>query len=328
VSNLDADTYSEASAREYVRAIPLSHLSIEVGHFYMEDLLNGHERIRAQFQRIRPWVATATATVDTGSSKPRVSTCLLIDDYFRNDTNPGEILNKLIKIADECKVLIDYVVREAGCCVADDVPLAELTAAKLRPEPPPGSNGSRPPTRESGWLCNGERSQEPFDQAMRRRPWQPPQEFGKRQHSIFIDLELWKDAPARVDAEAVPQRSWSCPFLASVWQLLRLGMLRHHGEAVASPHSWPPGAEWPQHWAELPAVIRLNPHATPFAAYRTASILPHWYLPIEDAVRVILGHVSLDDAITDQVVDRAAKEGVTVSRSVIDRISQIFIEGS
>ncbi|MGH3697073.1 MAG: SCO2522 family protein [Pseudonocardiaceae bacterium] len=325
---MDADTYSEATARENIRALPLSHLSIEVGHFYMEDLLSDQERIRTQFQRVRPWIATSIAAVEAGSNKPRVSTCFLIDDYFRNDTDPGEILDKLIKIADDCGVQIDYVAREAGCCVADDVPLAELTAAKLRPEPSPGSNGSRPPTYESGWLCNGERSREPVEQAMRARPWQPPQEFGKRQHSIFVDLELWKDATTRVSDESLRQRTWSCPFLASVWQLLRLGMLRHYGEAVALPHTWPLGTDWPDHWDQLPPVIRLNPHASPFAAYRTISILPQFYLPIENAVRVILGHLSVDDNIVDQIVDRAAKEGVRVSRSVIDRISQIFVEGS
>lgn len=328
MSSLDSDIYSEETALDYVRGVPLSHVSVEVGHFYMEDLLNGEERIRAQFLRIIPWVKAATAAVDTGSSsRSRVSTCFLIDDYFRDDTNPREILGKLITIAGECGVRIDYIAREAACCVAEDVPLAALTAAKLLPEPVRATNGSRPPTQESGWLCNGERSPEPvYGQAMRKEKWKPPQEFGKRQHSIFLDLELWKDIKAHVNGEVVTQRIWSCPFLASVWHLLRLGMLRHYGEVVASPQLWRQGAEWPEAWDELPAVIQLNPHASPFAAYRSVSVLPRGYLPIEDAVRVILGHLRLDDAITHQIASLAAKEGVTVSRSVLDRISHVFVE--
>lgn len=326
MKSLDSDIYSEETARDYVREVPLSHLSVEVGHFYMEDLLKDEERIRASFLRIVPWIAAATAAVDTCRNKPRVSTCFLIDDYFCDDTSPREILSKLIKIAGECGVRIDYIAREASCCVAGDVPLAALTAAKLLPEPITATNGSRPPTHESGWLCNGERSPEPDYQAMRTEKWKPPEEFGKRQHSIFLDLELWKDVKAQVNGEVVTQRIWSCPFLASVWHLLRLGMLRHYGEIVASPQLWRQGAEWPEAWDELPAVTQLNPRASPFAAYRSVSVLPRGYLPIEDAVRVILGHLRLDDAITQQIANRAAKEGITVSRNVIDRISHIFVE--
>jgi hypothetical protein len=330
VNPSDATTYSEETDQDHARGVPLSHLSIEVGHASMEELLNGEERIRSLLQRVMPWVAAATASVLTGRGiKPRLSTCFLIDDYFRKETNPAEILGKLIPIAAECRVSIDYLAREAGCCVADGVPLAELAEARLLPEPAPGTNGFRPPTHESGWLSNGVRSPESDPgQAMQTQKWQPPQEFGKRNHSVFLDVELWKEVDERAKGAAVTPRTWSCSFLASVWQLLRLGMLRNYGEAVAQPYAWPPGATWPESWDDLPAVIRLNPHAAPFAAYKTVSILPHSYLPIEHAVRVILGHLSLDDVVIGQVVEREAKEGLRVSSSIIDRVSYIFIEGS
>jgi hypothetical protein len=328
VNPLDITTYNEASDEERVRGIPLSHLSIEVSHFSMEALLNGEECIRSTFQRAVPWIAAATASVATRRGvEPRLSTCLLIDDYSRSATNPAETLEKLITIATECGVRIDYLAREAGCCVADGVPLAELTAARLLPEPTPGTNGARPPTRESGWLCNGVRSPESdAGQAMRMRKWQPPQEFGKRNHSVFLDVELWKEADEPANGDGVTPRTWSCSFLATVWQLLRLGMLRHYGEAVAQPHTWPPGAKWPEHWVDLPAVIQLNPRAAPFAAYRTVSIVPHSYLSVEHAVRVILGHLRLDDVVISQVVEREAREGLRVLSSVIDRISYVFLE--
>lgn len=327
---LDATTYSEETYQDHAREVPLSHLSIEVGHASMEALLNGEERIRSQFQRVAPWVTAAAASAITGrASKPRLSTCFLIDDYFRNNTNPREILGALIPIAKECGVSIDYLARESGCSVADGVPLAELTAARLLPEPAPGTNGFRPPTHESGWLSNGGRSPEPDPgQAMQTQKWQPPQEFGKRNHSVFLDVELWKYADGQVKGETKRQRTWSCAFLASVWQLLRLGMLRNYGETVAEPCTWPPGTKWPEYWEDLPAVIRLNPRAAPFAAYRSVSILPHSYLPIEHAVRVILSHLSLDNVVTGQVAKREEKEGLPVSPSIIDRASYIFVEGS
>jgi hypothetical protein len=328
VNALDVVTYSEATDHDRIRAVPLSNLSIEVGHFYMEDLLNGEDRIRTHFQRVVPWIKAATDAVEAPGGKPRVSTCFLMDDYFHHDTNPAEVVTKLLRIADECDMRIDYLAREAGCCVADGVPVAEFTAARLLHEPAPGTNGSRPPAHESGWLCNGKRSTEPdSDQAMRTGQWQPPLEFGKRNHSIFLDVELWTETEEWVQGQKRTQRTWSCPFLASVWQLLRLGMLRNYGEPMAQPHPFPQGTEWPEHWGDLPAVMQLNARAAPFAAYRSVSILPHSYLPIEHAVRTILDHLSLDDAVTTQVVERAQQEGLAISRRATDRVSHVFIEG-
>jgi hypothetical protein len=329
VTTVDSATYSEATEQDEPRQLQLAHLSVEVGHLYMEDLLNGEDKIRAQFRRVRPWLTAAIADADAGSgdAKPRVSTCFLMDDYFRSDTDPREIVPKLLRIAKECDITIDYLAREAGCWEADGVPLAEMTAAMLLPEPPLRTNGSRPPLRESGWLCNGERSPgDDSDQAMLVRPWQPPTQFGRRQHSIFLDVELWKDSTERVDGKPVSQRIWSCPFLASVWHLLRLGMLRYYGEPVAQPQPWLAGADWPEHWSDLPAVIQLNPRAAPFAAYRSTSIMPRGYLSIENAVDVILRHLDLDEAVVSQVLSRARAEQVTVPRAVTRRISHIFIE--
>lgn len=326
---LDTYVYGEVTDRNRIREVPLSHLSIEVGHLHMDDIRNDDERVRTHFRAVERWLSMSIASVVNSGSKSRVSTCFLIDDYFQRDTKPEEIVGNLLKAAAECGVSIDYIAREAGCCDADNVSLAELTAARLLPEPAPGANGSRPPTSASGWLCNGERSPESeSDQAMRTQRWRAPQEFSKRHHSIFVDIELWKDADELVDGHAETQRIWSCAFLASIWQLQRLGMLRHHGNAVAQPRPWPPDMAWPEHWDELPAVIQLNPHAAPFAAYQSLSILPQCYLQTENAVRVILGHLSLDDAVTDQIVVRAAKEDMQVSRSVVDRVSHIFIKES
>lgn len=333
MSALDSAVYTEATEQDKVKRVALSHLSIEVGHFYMDDVRHGDEVIRTQFSQVAPWVAAATAAVSAevraaGTETPRVSTCFLIDDYFTNDTDPREVTEKIVAIAKQCGITIDYLAREAGCSVTGDVNVAELTAAMLLPEPPPGTDGSRPPLATTGWLCNGERSESSdSDQAMRVAPWRPPQEFGKRNHSIFLDIELWKEKQERVDGILETKRLWSCPFLAAVWQLLRLGMLRHYGEPVAQAQQWPADVPWPEHWRDLPTVIQLNPRAAPFAAFRSISILPKTYLPIEHAVDVILDHLDLDNAVTGQVIERAAEAGLTVPARVTDRISHVFIDG-
>ncbi|PRY37820.1 SCO2522 family protein [Umezawaea tangerina] len=331
MTTIDTSAYTEATAKPEPRHVALSHLSVEVGHFYMEDLADGDERIRTQFRKVLPWLEatrTALAADLDGVVKPRLSTCFLIDDYFRTDTSPDEIVDRLLGIADEFGITIDYLAREAGCFEADRVPLAELTAAMLLPEPPVGTTGARPPVQDSGWLCNGERAPDTNSGNQAMMPvtdWEPPVEFGKRNHSIFLDVELWKDRTERVDGRLVERRQWSCPFLASVWQLLRLGALRYEGEPVAQPQRWT-GDSWPKRWSDLPAVVQLTQNPAPFAAYRTTSILPQSYLGIEHAVRVILDHLDIDKSVTDKTVERALREGVRLPEQLSSRVSHIFVE--
>jgi hypothetical protein len=71
--------------------------------------------------------------------------------------------------------------------------------------------------------------------------------------------------------------------------------------------------------------MQMNPRAAPFSAYRSVSILPQRYLPIENAIKLILGHLSLDEPITNQLVERGAQENLEIPRKVIDRISHVFI---
>ncbi len=324
---MNAPVYTEAGSSPEPRQLALSHVSIEVGHFYMEDLLNGEERIRAQFREVARRLRAERAALHDGNNgvKPRISTCFLIDDYFRPDTDPSVILPRMLQIADECQIEIDYLAREAGCHEADGVPLAEITASMLLPEPPAGTTGARPPAQESGWLCNGQRTPAPAMQAMMPgTAWRPPEEFGKRNHTIFTDVEMWSDEVAMVDGVRTERRRWSCPFLAAVWQLIRLGALRHRGEPVAEPATWT--EKWPSRWSELPAVIRLTDQPQPFAAYRTISILPKPYLQIEHAVDVILSHLDLDEAVVAQTARRADAEGVGLPAQVTERISHVFFE--
>lgn len=330
---LNSATYSETTEQYRPRQLQLSHLSIEVGHFYMEDLFSGEDQIRAQFKRVAPWVkaATAAAAAELGNVKPRVSTCFLVDDYFRNDTNPATIVKVVDRIATECGITIDYLAREAGCCTVDGVSLAELVVAMLVPEPPVGTNGSQPflyEYKESGWLCNGERPSVESEEAMLVESPRPPVQFGKRNHSIFLDVELWKDTRERVDNKIVSRRTWSCPLLASIWHLLRLGMLRYYGEPVAQPQQWPIDEDWPQHWDGLPTVTQLNPRAAPFSAFRSTSILPRSYLAIEHAVDVILNHFDIDEAVVNQMIERGRRESLIIPREITSRISHIFIEDS
>lgn len=145
-------------------------------------------------------------------------------------------------------------------------------------------------------------------------PWSPPRENGYNRHSIFIDVELWSDAERR--------RLWSCPFLAAVWQLLRLGALRDKGKPVLVAEPAP--ESYPRDWDELPAICQVESRAKPFSAYRTVSVLAPRYLPVEHAVRTILSQVALDPQPSRQAMERAEREGLVLAPEFVERIEYIF----
>ena len=288
------------------RQVALAHLSIELGHLYMEDFRMGAERLREHFRRVAPWARAAAG--DVAARQPRVSTCFLIDDYFTRFSTPAKVVSSLVEAAAESGLTIDYVARESGCARAGEVDLAMLVQQHLVDEPVEGANGGRPVTSDSGWLTNGERS--PVDSQ-----WRPPRQSVVRNHSIFVDIELWRDEPGG--------RLWSCPFLAAVWQLQRLGLIRHRGEPVAEPV---PVAvtELPGDWDEMPAIVRLNPKAAALRAYRTFSVLDSRFLQVELAVRTILGQVAIDQAVAEQVSERAKAEGIDLPPETVNRIGYAF----
>lgn len=316
--------FRETTAEPRTQAVPLSHLSLELGHFYMEDFEAGPEHLRHHFDRVRPWVEAArTVAADrAGGRRPRISTCFLIDDYFTRFSSPAELVPLLLAEADRAGLVVDYLARESACADAGKVPVAEAVAGRLVEEPPPGSYGIRPPAAQTGWLANGERSPAArAPQAMKKATaWQPPKETAARRHSVFLDVELWSDT-------SDGHRTWSCPFLAAVWQLARLGLLRNQGEPVLVPHPHT-ASGFPEDWDELPPLIRLNPRADPFAAYRTCSVLPNRFLPVEHAVRVILDQTEVDPEALRQVTERSAREAVAVPDSVADRVSYVFYAGA
>lgn len=312
-------TFQERSAQPRVEQLPLAHVSIELGHLYMEDYAGGVEQLRRHFREVRPWVAAAherVAAMLGPGKRPRISTCFLVDDYFTRFSTPDQVITQLVEAAGDNGLTIDYVAREAGCAEAGGVRPAELVLDRLVADPPPGTDGVWPPPQESGWLTNGDRPPGSSAQpAMTRSTgFHPPAENAKNRHSIFLAVEIFSAEP--------DGRQWSCPYLASVWQLLRLGMLRYAGRTVAPPE--PAGDRLPADWAEMPAILRLNPAAQPFSAYRTLSMLARRFQNIEAAVGVVLSQVAVDEEVQQQVRRRAEAEGFPLPDDLVQRISYVF----
>src|SRR5690348_6801469 len=309
--------FAEASAEVRVQSLPLAHLSLEVGHLYFEDFDEGPDRLRAHFEQTAPWVhGLRDALAARLAGRPRVSTCFLIDDYFGPKRSPAQILPGLIDAAASHGMPIDYLVRESACADADGVPLAELVAERIVADPVPGTNGARPAVRDSGWLSNGQRSAQPrSSEAMSLDTgWRPPVQNAANRHSIFMDVQLWDEVGGR--------RRYSCAYLASVWQLLRLGLLRRAGEPVAQPRAWED--DFPDEWSQLPPVVALNPAAEPFSAYRTHSVLGRRFSLTEQAVRTILSQVLVDPRLAEEAQRRAAAEGMPLPLEAAERVDYTF----
>jgi len=313
--------FRESTAQPRVESVGLSHVSVEVGHLYMEDIKAGPAALRATFQEIAPWVRVATESPTTvRGGTIRASTCFLVDDYFAAFSTPATVVPEVLAAAEDAGVTIDYLARESACAVAGDSRPVDLALGRLVIEPTRGTTGARPPATQSGWLCNGERSPgSPTAEAMTEtRQWQPPVQAAARRHSIFVDVELWNDESG--------SRLWSCPMLAAVWQLLRLGLLRDDGRPVAVPRNWT--GSWPDRWEDLAPVTRLQPAAYPFAAYTTMSIVSPRFLPVELAVRTILSQLSCEAAVLEQVTDRARQDKLDLPGEIVDRLHYVFVGSS
>jgi hypothetical protein len=318
VSKVKAE-FLESSADFKVDSLPLSHVSVEIGHLYMEDFADGENALQRTFAAAAPWVRTAQTPRAIGCDKEsvRVSTCFLIDDYFSRFSAPAVVVPMVLTAAEREGLRIDYLARESACAEAGGASPAYLTLGRLVPEPVPGTTGGRPPLTETGWLTNGQRSPGTSrGEAMAKpRLWQPPQESARRRHSIFIDVELWDDDAGR--------RTWSCPMLAAVWQLMRLGLLRDQGGPVATPQDWTDPL-FPGTWDDLPPIIQLNPKATAFAAYTTLSVLSPRFLPVELAVRTILSQFACDNSLLEEAADRAGRDAMQLPAELVDRIRYVF----
>jgi hypothetical protein len=329
-------TYREDTGAPATESVGLSHLSLELGHLYMEDFGRGVEYLTRYFEMIRPWVDAAKHSIRRQVAHPRISTCFLVDDYFSQLESPEKIIRMISEAAENSGVEIDYLARESGCAQAHGLDLAELLMGYLVPEPLPNSNGSAPPMEQFGWLANGERTPDFHGarppametgwlsnhdrtpevvgaMAMTDPKWRPPSQSAPNRHAIFMDVEL------------TDGKQWSCAYLAAVWQCLRLGLLRNNGRQVVHPMRVPDPV--PVLWSDLPAVLQLSENPKPFCAYRTMSILGSRFVEIEAATRVILGQVAVPLAVAEQLQKRAAKEQpkpYQLPAQVLDRIDYLF----
>ncbi|HSW75164.1 MAG TPA: hypothetical protein VLG16_04855 [Candidatus Saccharimonadales bacterium] len=241
---------------ESIPFIERAGLSIEPGHYYANAFSrNATPPLADRFASTRLWVETAESELkqDTGEE---ASTVFLIDDYTCN-FKPQRIIPQIRDAAEQSGLRIDYLAREAAC-----VPLAGFILGQL--------DITDNFTKELGIT---RQFQGTLEGAGRWDTWDGRLQFGG-------DL-YYKHA----------KNEWACAHLASVWQLLRLGVLRHpdFDKPFLLDGELPP---WKK-WDEVPGLIQLNPDAAPFQARETFSILPKAYIGVENLVKKIIANLAL-----------------------------------
>jgi hypothetical protein len=122
---------------------------------------------------------------------------------------------------------------------------------------------------------------------------------------VSVDVEIYD----RPKGEGAPE-SWSCPYLAAIWQGLRLGRLRD--PAFDEPFQLDGDIPSWETWEETPPLIQLESDAAPFIAERTFSILPVGFLPVEHAVDQILGQVGVTLDTSPQITDHIERLFINV----------------
>ena len=240
------------SLRGAWNASPLSHLSIELGHLYMEDFAGGPESLRRHFRRIAPWAAAAAQTVDVkpAGNRARVSTCFLIDDYFTRFSSPDVVIPQLVAAArGEPAWSSTTWPASPAARSPTDIPLARSSSRQLVADPAPGTTGVRPPPTETGWLCNGQRS--PTRWRSRRWPTSVAAAGAERRQPA-LDLRRRRAVGRRERASgAGPARSSP-----------RSGSCSGSACCGTRARRWPSAwqvEELPGDWDRLPAVVEAQP---------------------------------------------------------------------
>ena len=314
----------------------IADLSVEIGHLYLSDLkfdsISAPEIENATHFDKRPsdegepqvvdLESYVTRRLDRGiaavspivkryrASKKKVSTAVLIDDYFYRSSSDAELLDRvvaaIIEYAETAKneIQLDFIAFEAD--VADSV----RTLVNLITREPHAGAGSRSQAEleyHDRWLGNGQAGRGRTVKKIRRlgRVEALPLEEStagrnRRQHSIAMDIELLS---LRNGIEL-----WSCPLLAAWWQLVRLGMLRDdHGEPTMPKRT---------------IALGLDENV-PLHAKRTLTALVPEFLEVEAAVQTILRQTALTGDLRSHLKDSRLE---IEPRDHLKRISYVFVD--
>ncbi|MGI8593488.1 MAG: hypothetical protein ACR2ML_03810 [Solirubrobacteraceae bacterium] len=258
-------------------------ISVELGHFYLRDLVPGF--IEATAEREAEWLRPI---LDRHREQGRSVSCVvMLDDYFVPEGRAQEVAEGeelVLEAYERAGLPVDHVVRELDCAKTVK---GFVDGYLLPPGAPAGETGTRTtlPPLTSSWLSNADPPRDrprvapltsPFspESAQQRTDSSGPSATGRPtgEHSIHLDIELWSGEGER--------RVWSCPLLAAWWHLIRLGLARvDNGDRSIDED----------------IGRKLHGEGPPLAALRSLTVLSPAFLIVENAVRTILEQAVIAD---------------------------------
>lgn len=261
-----------------------SHVSLELGHFYLRDLTP--ERVQSLARQEAEWTAPMLAGL---RERSRTVCCVaMVDDYFVAEGQEEEVRDKEALVVDgyrDVGLPLDYIVRESECAATGQSFVDRyFMRALVGDRGEPVGTAERIPRLDHPWL----HSEDPGEGSPTRpvrsafgggveAVAEPPSTDGRPTgpHSIHVEVELWSGEGNR--------RKWSCPLLAAWWQLIRLGV------------AYSPDADGRDQPVDESVGRALHEDAPPLPAHRTLSVLSAPFLVVEAAVRTILEKVVIAD---------------------------------
>jgi hypothetical protein len=247
-----------------------------------------------------------------------VSRVFLMDDYHNKPMDkrlrPASVLNDIIRASNEAGQRIDYIAREAAYVPPAEKAFNDMRAREeglseyledlpehlrvIRKGAPEKSN--KDGKGETGWLETRRPGQDLIIPAMNGGSTLP---YSINGTSAYVSVQLYDHSGPK------GKISYSCPFLAAMWQRSRLSHYPAHPDFAVPTECFdgPPDFDT---WEQMPALMQLNPNAAPFQAKATISILPPSFIPVENAVKTIRDFMDpdrVDKPETDP--DRVEKPG-------------------
>jgi|GEM_PF-1775241 len=268
----------------------MSRLSIEAGHFYAADFREPGNLTRL-FKVVRHHMASAVKSHALAYDSGSVSASFMFDDYHNRPrekgAQPREIMARILGEAATAGVRIDYLAREAACTKVASTILETIINSDVSK---PYVQGSTSLEHPSGiWLLNQIISNPPAAPAM--KPLEAPR---PPTDGLFVCAEVYNSSR---------KKPFACALLAAAWQALRLGIVTDPDFAQPQLIDVNNLPDW-QNWDSMPALIQVNPDASPFTADHALSILPTRFLQTEVVVAQIL---QLYGAATSQETDPSSR---------------------
>lgn len=283
---------------------------MEIGHYYEKDIAQGEEYIARSLARYVPLIPVLSADTRRGEDGETVHVHMIDDYHSQNILTPAQTIKRVLAAAAMNDIRIDYIAREGAFVdYAQDVyDLLRPVISQTDPDPRATTLMHTEYRREGSQGYQYAYGKESYLEGLRMTP----EEKHDRGIGGWVknDIEIFSVIPPkkRVKQEhflhlpdgTKHKVSWSCPWLATIFQAHRLDMIPEITTSGLEPVFMDKTdfKDERKPWDEYPGIIKIEEDAPPYQAERINSILDKDYLAVEATVTSFLA------AIDPQVTER------------------------